>query len=515
MRTHGRLAVLLQSIVVSTLSGCGGTAEGGQATVASAGGGDDDSAGSASGEAGSLAGGAGGSGGRVQTAGFGAGGTGAAAGAIEVGTAGAGGTGVGGMGAGGAGVAGQGAGGSYSRPSTPTCDAQGLVSFVDGLNLPTAVDFLGVYLNLSPGTTATLYESHGSPCAGAVDQAACKVTLASGAPLMGFTPYYLMNTTSRLGSYAYMYLAYTRGDSVGFVSDRAQLDSLLGPVDTANEAGLVFLSMGVAPECSAIAESDDAYYYTARSLGAPCSIQPTGVQFSVTHAGAVSSFPVVTAMPCVGRRPDGLLEPKSRRANPLADYYASIAHLEQAAVMAFDVIERELARFGAPQHLRDRARRARADEIRHAQQMAQFASCLGAQVPSTHAAPSSERSLLAAALENAVEGCVREAWGALSAHYQSATTRDPEAQRMWREIAVDETEHAELSFALHEWYLQQLTSEQRAQVATAVERARLQLRVELAVAAPPHAALVYGAGVPDPMCAVALFKELETRVLAA
>jgi len=424
-----------------------------------------------------------------------------------------GGTGAGGTGTGGTGAAGQSSSG-ISRPSKPTCDDKGLVSFVDGLNLPNAVDFLGVYLGQSAGVPATLYESTGTPCAGAVDQAACKATLVSGAPLMGFTQYFVINTTPRL-NFAYMYVAYTRGDSVGFASDRAQLNTLLGSIDTANEAGLVFLSMGVAPECTAIAETDDAYYFVIHSLGSPCSIQPPGVQFSVTHAGAVSTGSFGTAMPCVGRRPDGLLEAQLRPANPLGDYYASIAHLEQAAVAAFDVIERELARFDAPQDLRDRARRARADEVRHASRMAQFAERLGAQVPDTHVALSNERSLLAAALENAVEGCVREAWGALSAHYQSVTTQDPEAQRAWREIAVDETEHAELSFALHEWYLQQLTSEERAQVTAALERARLQLRVELAVAAPPHAAVVYGAGVPDPICAVALFNELETQILAA
>ena len=395
------------------------------------------------------------------------------------------------------------------------CDDQGLVSFVEGLSLPTAVDFLGVYLNQGTGIAATLYESTGSPCAGALDQAACQATLLSGAPLMGFTQYYLLNVTPRLSSYAYLYLAYTRGDSVGFVADRAQLNAFLGPIDTANEAGLVFLSLGVAPECTAITETDAAYYYTAHGFGTACSFQPPNAQFMVTRAGAVSSVPVGVSTPCVGRRPDGLLEPKSGCANPLGDYYASIAHLEQAAVLAFEVIERELARFGAPQDLRDRAGRARADEVRHASRMAQLARRWGAQVPPTHAVPSSERSLLAAALENAVEGCVREAWGALSAHYQSVTARDPEAQRIWREIAADETEHAELSFALHEWYLEQLTSEERSQVAAALERARLQLRVELAIAASPHAALVYGAGVPDPICAVALFNQLETQVLAA
>jgi len=423
--------------------------------------------------------------------------------------------GAGGIGAGGIGVAGQGAGGSYSRPSKATCDDTGLVSFVHGLDLPSAVDFLGVYLTQSAGTAATLYESDGTPCAGAVDRAACQATLVAGAPLMGFTRYYVINTVPRLGYYAYMYLAYTRGDNVGFVSDRAQLNALLGQIDTANEAGLVFLSMGVAPECNAIAETADAYYFTASSLGAPCSMLPPGVQFSVTHAGDVASVPLGMAMPCMGRRPDGLLEPESRRANPLADYYASVAHLEQAAVMAFEVIERELEGFGAPQQLRERARRARTDEIRHASRMAEFAERLGGVVPCTHAAPPGERSLLAAALENAVEGCVREAWGALSAHYQSAAAQDPEARQVWREIAADESDHAELSFALHEWYLQQLTSEERGQVEAAVQRARLELRVELAVGTPPHAAVVYGAGVPHPSCAVALFNELEIRVLAA
>lgn len=120
-----------------------------------------------------------------------------------------------------------------------------------------------------------------------------------------------------------------------------------------------------------------------------------------------------------------------------------------------------------PVKVPEAARRARADEVRHASRMAQRAQRWEGQIPCVHAAASSERSLLAAALENAAEGCVREAWGALSAHYPSATTRDPEAQRMWREIAVDESEHAELSFALHEWYLRQLTSEECAQVEAA------------------------------------------------
>jgi len=418
-----------------------------------------------------------------------------------------------GMGAGGDGVVARG-GASSVTLATPKCDNdKGLVNFVDGLNMPTAVDFLGVYLVQSTGTAATLYESSGTPCGDAVDKAACNATLMSGAPLMGFTPFYAPNVAPPF-TYAYMYLAYTRGDSVGFVSDRAQLNTLLGSIDTANEAGLVFLSAGVVPGCNGIWQSDDAYSFTLMAYGG-CSSQPPGIEFRVTLAGVVSNMNVGKAMACVGRRPNGLLEVEWGPANPLGEYYASVAHLEQAAVIAFGVIERELARFGAPRELRDRARKARTDEIRHASRMTQLAKRWEAHVPFAEAVASSERSLLDAALENAVEGCVRELWGALSAHYQAAAAYDPTAQRAWGEIAADESEHAELSFALHEWYLQQLTGDERVQIEAAMERARLELRVELATAAPPHAAVVHGAGVPDPICAVALFNQLESQVLAA
>jgi hypothetical protein len=88
-------------------------------------------------------------------------------------------------------------------------------------------------------------------------------------------------------------------------------------------------------------------------------------------------------------------------------------------------------------------------------------------------------------------------------------------QQLWREIAADESEHAELSIALHEWYMQQLVNDDRALVEAAFERARLELRVELAFAPAPDLTVMLGAGVPDPTSAAAMFNELETLVLAA
>ena len=428
---------------------------------------------------------------------------------------GAGAAGVGGMGTGGGGVGGQGGAGSPSRLALPKCDDRGeLVSFVEGLNLPLPVDYLGVYLNQNAGGV-TLYQASGTPCAGAADQVACKAGLLSGAPTSGFPPLYLLNSFSFLPAYGYMFVAYTRGDSVGFVSNSTQLNALFGEIDTANEAGLVFLSMGIAPECRAIWETDDAYYFTKLSTPVGCSTSSPGYRLSVTRAGETSSTQVGMAKPCMGRRPAGLFESSGSSASPLGDYYASVAHLEAAAVLAFDVIDRELSRFGAPHALQVRAQRAREDEVRHASRMSELALRWQAHVPCARAAPSSDRSLLAAAMENAVEGCVREAWGALSAHYQAATAREPEAQKLWREIAVDESEHAELSFDLHEWYMTQLENDERSLVEAALEQARLQLRVELAFAPVPHPSVLLGAGVPDPVCAAALFSQLETQVLCA
>jgi hypothetical protein len=418
------------------------------------------------------------------------------------------------VGTGGVATAGNGAGGNVSMVSKPLCDEQGLARFVEGLHLPQPVDYLGVYLNQGAGNN-TLYQSTGTLCSGAGDKPACQAAYVAGTPSAGFPYLYLPppNVASTLPSYVYMYLAYTRSDSVGFIEDRDQLNAFLGEIDSANEAGLVFLSMGVGPACNAISETPDAYYYSTPFVPIGCSMMPPGRAFSVTRSGVVTSIPFGMATPCVGRRPVGLLSVPSARTSPLGDYYASIAHLEGAAVLAFDAMERELKRFGAPPALQLRAQRARADEERHYNQMAAMALREGTTVPCVRARPVDDRSLLEAALENAIEGCVREAWGALSAHYQAATAAEADARQLWHDIARDESEHAELSLALHDWFMLQLTTDEQKLVEAAMQRARLELRAELLLGPAPHPAVAHHAGAPEPARAAALFGELERQVL--
>lgn len=59
--------------------------------------------------------------------------------------------------------------------------------------------------------------------------------------------------------------------------------------------------------------------------------------------------------------------------------------------------------------------------------------------------PVTAPNLEALALENAVEGCVRETFGALCGGYQAARAADPVVRRTLAQITRDETTHALVS----------------------------------------------------------------------
>jgi hypothetical protein len=69
------------------------------------------------------------------------------------------------------------------------------------------------------------------------------------------------------------------------------------------------------------------------------------------------------------------------------------------------------------------------------------------------------------ATENAVEGCVRETFGALVAHHQAAHASDPVIASAMRTIAEDETRHAALAWAIARWADARLDERARVRVA--------------------------------------------------
>lgn len=161
-------------------------------------------------------------------------------------------------------------------------------------------------------------------------------------------------------------------------------------------------------------------------------------------------------------------EPEGCAARSTGSILAARASLEAISVHAFARLERELAAHGAPQSLLRDARRARRDELRHTAMMARLARRYHA-VPRAPElpAPSPVRSLFAIALENAIEGCVRETYGAVVNLVEARASSDPVVRKAMRSIADDECRHAELAWAVAAWLRPRLTREER----DAIERA--------------------------------------------
>jgi hypothetical protein len=122
------------------------------------------------------------------------------------------------------------------------------------------------------------------------------------------------------------------------------------------------------------------------------------------------------------------------------------------------------------------------------------------------------RSLFAVALDNAVEGCVRETFGALVAHHQALHAQDAEVRSIMTDIAEDETRHAELSWAIDRWAREQLPTTEREALREARRDAVAKLREEVTV--PLDAALLTEAGMPAPEVAASLVATLEQELWA-
>jgi hypothetical protein len=182
-----------------------------------------------------------------------------------------------------------------------------------------------------------------------------------------------------------------------------------------------------------------------------------------------------------GRRPAGFGRRRGAPACTAAGaWLASVAELEGASVHAFVALAEELALHGAPARLKDAAAASAQDEVRHARVMARLARARGGapRAPRAHRLP--RRSLGALARQNAVEGCVRETWGALLAAWQAAHARDSEVRAAMETIARDELRHAALAWEIEAWAAPRLSAGQRAVLARAKRRAAARLVAEVA-----------------------------------
>jgi hypothetical protein len=167
---------------------------------------------------------------------------------------------------------------------------------------------------------------------------------------------------------------------------------------------------------------------------------------------------------CEGRRTRGMRMPTRRSSRTAGEYFAQCSHLEAVSVFAFARLERELEAHGAPHTLVEAARRARRDEVRHARIMRRLARRHGCEPERARVDPVAVRSLFEVALENAIEGCIRETLGAVTAYVRAMRAIDPDVRAAFRSIAEDECAHAALSWRIAAWARRSLTADDRARL---------------------------------------------------
>ena len=209
------------------------------------------------------------------------------------------------------------------------------------------------------------------------------------------------------------------------------------------------------------------------------------------EAGAV--FIVCACQGGAGRRPEGLAPRDAIATSSVGAFFARSAHLEAASVHAFARMRGELRALGAPSRLVRRATRAIADERRHARVVSALARRFGSTPSPPRVEGARKRSIEEIAIENATEGCVRETFAAVVAHWQALHARDPIVRAAYARIARDETRHAELAHDAARFFDALLDDDARSRVARAREAALADLSRE---AIEPTSALAELAGLP-------------------
>lgn len=428
-------------------------------------------------------------------------------------------------------------GGSIAPPPPPpsadwkpiTCDSEGRPMLFGAATLEQPIDHAAVYRmspmfgewvgdDAGPADTTMFTSTHvyGRACASATEVAACTDAIEALIP---------STQDCAIEGQCDPFIITTSGDIVTRIEERAALSALLGAVDsTADAAIAVLLADGYItcwsdqrfPPMGTRARKVDGGYEVqtnAEVCGSPTFERVWLVQTNGTVT-LTSQTEVAPPTCAIGRRPEGL-RPASAQAfsaacPELGTYFASAARLEAASVHAFERFALELQILGAPEQLVAGASRAALEEISHAHVVSAIARRFGGELAPVVIDAMPTRDAFAIAVENAVEGCVRETYGALVACYQASAASDPSVRAAMEQIADDETRHAELSWRVAQWLEPQLSEPQQLAVTAARRAAFDQLEGELHdVLSPSARALI---GLPDSHVSASLLRQLGTAL---
>jgi hypothetical protein len=240
----------------------------------------------------------------------------------------------------------------------------------------------------------------------------------------------------------------------------------------------VRLTTGELISVGAKVHVDDCEIYTDKS--------PLQVACQETWTWQLSCF-------VIGRRPEGFMAGDNARGGDVGAFLAAMAQLEAASVPAFDRLRRELLAHGAPEEFVARAALFAEDEVKHTRMASALARRYGGR-PVQAPLPALEvRELEAVLIENAVEGCVRETFGALVGHWQAMHAQDPVVRKAMEVIAEDETRHAAFAWEIEAWARGRLSAATQRRLDDARAAA---VREALTLAAEPSAEAAQLLGLP-------------------
>jgi hypothetical protein len=297
-------------------------------------------------------------------------------------------------------------------------------------------------------------------------------------------------------------------------SEDASTCAILPDPQSGSCAGVVFDLVGSASACGPYTGGP----FTSAQCSALCPLTaqpfPGGGTIMVSalrcNADSDGGAHLTCAYPCAGRRPEGLRAVAPAGPDQAARFLAQMAYLEAASVHAFEHLACELEAHRAPARLSRAARRAARDEIRHARVVGALAQREGGRVPEVRTELREVRSLEEIATENAIEGCVRETFGAAVAMIQAERAGDAHVRSTMKRIARDETRHAELSWAVARWIEPRLGSDGRRRVREAREQAIAALASD--AAHEPDAGLTERLGVPSALQARSVLTDLKATL---
>ncbi|HEX6240652.1 MAG TPA: ferritin-like domain-containing protein, partial [Polyangiales bacterium] len=354
---------------------------------------------------------------------------------------------------------------------------------MSALHLTEPVDFLALRRGSGAGRGFTHLDAAGVPCGKATAPRLCEAELARVS---------LLEVHSREPHFIL-----TQGDSVRALATLEQKLTLLGTIDTPDEALLIAQHHGVPVSCGSIPGMGLATHVRLREGGYALLVQSSVAcnqwrrdmyEVDVDGSFRAAGMQLVTGAPCAvppggpsggvaGRRPANLCALSAARgtASRVARYFARSAALEAASVPAFEQLAAELRILGAPSDLRQAALRAADDEVRHAHVTSALAEQFGARARKPQLARTRLRSRDEVALDNALEGCVNETYAAYLATAQARLSRGTGLEPALASIASDETEHSALSWRIAAWLEPRLAPGVRRRIAAARERALLAL----------------------------------------